>query len=298
VWPGPEIGRWSCSGVLPLSVFTLKLTSSMPRTCADTVAKPFPQRTPPNLLTLISVAAFASALVGLVRQVLGYAIATRFVAAGWVSASAAFAQVNSPTRLAGAFGTLTTLLLGGVASILIRMDKRLTGGWYFLWVFGCVSFMNSGRLLYSAITNTGEWSVVLASFQSPWIWRLLIAIVGLYIYRPALHFAVNSARELIEARELAYRDLWLLVFTAYFTASAVLTAGAVFNPVNNGVVVLAVAAASFGLNLGLLVIPAFISEPVESEIRPNAISFSWLWLIMGAAACAAFLGGVGRAIRF
>jgi hypothetical protein len=270
----------------------------MPRTSSDTIAKASPQRIPPNLLTLISVAAFASALVGLVRQVLGYAIATRFLAAGWVSASSAFAQGNMPIRLAGAFGTLTTLLLGGVASILIRVDKRLTAGWYFLWVFGCVSFMNSGRFLYSAITNTGEWSVVLASLKSPGIWRFLIALVGLYIYRPALHFAANSARDLIEARELAYRDLWLLVFTAYFTASAVLTAGAVLNPVTTGVVVLAVAAASFGLNLGLLVIPAFISEPVESEIRPNAISFSWLWLVLAVAACAAFFGGVGRAIHF
>ena len=270
----------------------------MSLTSSDTAARGFPQRIPPNLLTLISIAAFASALVGLVRQVLGYAIATRFLAAGWVSASSTFAQVNTPIRLAGAFGTLTTLLLGGVASILIRLDKRLNAGWYFLWVFGCVSFMNSGRLLYSAITNTGEWSVVLASFESPGMWRFLIAIVGLYIYRPALRFAVSSARDLIEARELAYRDLWLLVFTAYFTAGSVLTAGAVLNPVNNGVVVVAVAAASFGLNLGLLIIPAFISEPVESEIRPGAISFSWLWLILGAAACAAFLGGLGRAIRF
>jgi hypothetical protein len=78
----------------------------------------------------------------------------------------------------------------------------------------------------------------------------------------------------------------------------VLTVGAVLDPINTGLVSRAVLAASFGLNFGLLFIPAFISEPVE--LRPflrQSISFSWIWVILGAAATAAFLAGLGRAIR-
>jgi hypothetical protein len=256
-------------------------------------------RRSPEIVALFSIAACASALVGLTRQILGQAIASRLLAADWFSSSSTLAHMNSPVRLAGACGTLATMMLGGVAALFVRIDKRLSAGWYFLWVFGCVSLMNSGRLLYSAISGTGDWSVVVNSFESPWAWRIGIALIGVFIYRPALQFAVRSLRDLIESRELAYRDLWRVVLMAYLTASAVLTAGAVLDPASTGVVVLAVVAASFGLHLGLLVVPAFISEPVErSLVKSQPIIFNWAWVLVTAAVTAAFFAGLGRAIHF
>jgi hypothetical protein len=256
-------------------------------------------RRSPDILALLSIAVCASALVGLTRQILGQAIATRLMAANWFSSSATLAQMNSPVRLAGACGTLATVALGGVAAMFVRIDKRLNAGWYLLWVFGCVSLMSSGRLLYSAISGTGDWSVVVNSFESPWLWRVGIAFMGVFIYRPALQFAVRSLRDLIETRELAYRDLWRLVLIAYLTASAVLTIGAALDPANTGAMVLAVVAASFGLHLGLLVVPAFISEPVEmSSVSSQPILFNWVWVLIAAAAMTAFFAGLGRAIHF
>jgi hypothetical protein len=255
-------------------------------------------RNRPDIVALISIAAGASALVGLARQILGQAIATRLLAADWFSSST-LAQANSPVRLASACGTLATVALGAIAASLARIDKRLTASWYFLWVFGCVSLMNSGRLLYSAISGTGDWSVLVASFSSPWLWRVGLAFAGVFIYRPALQFAARSLRDLVESRELAYRDLWRLVVTSYLTASVVLTVGAALNSANTGVVVTAVVAAPFGLHLGLLVVPAFISEPVEMEKACSRwIAFHWAWLLVGVVASVAFFAGLGRAIRF
>jgi hypothetical protein len=206
-------------------------------------------RRSPDILALVSIAACASALVGMTRQVLGQAIATRLMAANWFASSSTLVQMNSPVRLAGACGTLATVALGGVAAMFVRIDKRINAGWYFLWVFGCVSLMSSGRLLYSAISGTGDWSVVVNSFESPWLLRIGVAFIGIFIYRPALQFAVSSLRDLMQSRDLAYRDLWRLVLIAYLTASAVLTAGAALDPANTGVVVLGVVGASFGLHL-------------------------------------------------
>jgi hypothetical protein len=277
----------------------MSLPPDVPDSHSSNFANVAPPRRSPDLLALISIASFAAALVGLARQVLGQAIATRLLAADWFSSSNTLAQMNSPVRLSGACGTLATLVLGGVAALLVRGDKRLTTTWYFLWVFGCVSLMNSGRLLYSAISGTGDWSVVVTSFSSPWLWRVGLAFAGVFIYRPALQFAARGLRGLVESRELAYRDLWRLVLTAYLTASAVLTAGAALDPANTGVVVAGVVAASFGLHLGLLVAPAFISEPVEMEkARSRWIAFHWAWLLLGVAASVAFFAGLGRAIRF
>lgn len=271
----------------------------MPPTPSDIVAEAPVQRARPSMLTLVSIAAVASAFVGIARQVLGPAIAARFAGAPWMTGSAIFAQVNTPTRLAGACGTVAILALGGIAALLVRGDKRFTSSWYFLWVFACVSLMNSGRLLYSAVTDTGDWSIIIAMFNPPWLWRTLLAAAGVLIYRPALRFAVATLRNLIENTELAYRDLWRLVLAAYLTAGTLLTAGAVLDPVNHGVVVIGVVAASFGLNLGLLFVPAFISEPVESQpTLTRALPFSWFWLILGFAAAGFLLAGLGRAITF
>ena len=89
-----------------------------------------PARRSPDILALVSIAACASALVGLARQILGQAIATRLMATNWFSSSSTLAQMNSPVRLAGACGTLATVALGGVAAMFVRTDKRLTAGWF------------------------------------------------------------------------------------------------------------------------------------------------------------------------
>jgi len=283
---------------LRVSSFALAFAPPMPISPSDLAVEVPLQRTRPSLLTLISIAAAASAFAGIARQAVGQAIAARLADAPWVSTSTIFAQVNTPARLAGACGTLAVLFLGGIAALLVRVDKRLTSGWYFLWVFACVSLMNSGRLLYSAISGTGDWSVVIAMFNPPWLWRTLLAAAGVFIYRPALRFAITTLRDLVENAELGYRDLWRLVLAAYLTAGALLTAGAILDPVNHGFLVIGVVGASFGLNSGLLLIPAFIPEPVESKPTPTRMPFSWLWLIFAFAAAVAFLAGLGRAIHF
>jgi hypothetical protein len=286
-------------GVSRAPLFALTSWPSMPIPSPDLAVEAPRQQTPPNLRTLISIAAAAAALVGFARDVIGHAIAARLGDADWFSTSTVFAQLNTPARLAGVCGTLATLVLGGMAALLVRIDKRFTSGWYFLWVFGCVSLMNSGRLLYAAITGTGDWSTIIMNFSSPWFWRILLAAAGIFIYRPALRFAVIALRDLVVRREVAHQDLWRLVLAAYLTASTLLTIETALRPVNGGLGEIAVVSASFGLNLGLLIVPAFISQPVETErIVTRTMSFDWLWLTFGLAAAIAFLSGLGRAIRF
>lgn len=181
-------------------------------------------RRSPDLLTLICVAAAASALAGIAREAIGHAIAAQFAGANWATT---FAQTNTPNRLAGVCGTLANLASGGIAALVLRLSTRLTAGYYFLWVFGCVSLMNSGRLLFSALFDTGDWSVVISTLHPMWLWRILLAAAGIFIYRPAVRFAARTIRELVERGELAHRDAWRLVLTAYITAGLLLSAAAV-----------------------------------------------------------------------
>jgi len=165
-------------GVSRAPLFALTSWPSMPIPSADLAVEAPRQHAPPNLRTLISIASAAAALVGFARDVIGHAIAARLGDADWFSTSTVFAQLNTPARLAGVCGTLANLVLGGMAALLVRIDKRFTSGWYFLWVFGCVSLMNSGRLLYAAITGTGDWSTIIMNFSSPWFWRILACGCG------------------------------------------------------------------------------------------------------------------------
>jgi hypothetical protein len=270
----------------------------MPATFPD-LAAPVPHsRSSPNLLTLISIAAAAASLIGLARAILGHAIAASLADSDWLRSSPILAQINTPARLAGACGTLATLIMGGIAALLVRIDKRFTSGWYFLWIFGCISLMSSGRLLYSAITGAGDWSAIIANFNPPWLWRAALAATGAFIYRPALVFAVNALRDLIVRSEVDYRDLSRLVFPAYLTASILLTAGAALHPLKEGPLEIGLVAAPFALNLGLLVVPLFISQPVESEtIVARPLPFYWLWVTIGFAATLAYLAGLGPVMR-
>jgi hypothetical protein len=84
---------------------------------------------------LISIAAVAAALAAIAREVIGHAVAARVVGSDWF-ASSIFGEVNTPARIAGVCGTLANLVLGGMATLLLRLNKRFTSGWYFLWVFG------------------------------------------------------------------------------------------------------------------------------------------------------------------
>jgi hypothetical protein len=266
----------------------------MPVIASDAAAPAHLPRTRPNLLTLISIAAVASALTGFARETIGHAIAARLADADWFSTSTVFAQLNTPARLSGACGTLVNLALGGMAAALVRIDRRFTPGWYFLWVFGCVSLMSSGRLLYSAISGTGDWSAIISRFHPPWLWRTLLAVAGIFIYRPALRFAVAALRDLVVRREVAGQDLWRLVLAAYLTASILFTVRAALRPVDGGVVEVGILGISFGVNLGLLIVPALISRPVESEqIVSRSIRFNWLWLTFGIASAVAFLAALG-----
>jgi hypothetical protein len=53
------------------------------------------QRTAPNLLMLISIAAVAPALAAIAREVIGHAVAARVVGSDWF-ASSIFGEVNTP----------------------------------------------------------------------------------------------------------------------------------------------------------------------------------------------------------
>jgi hypothetical protein len=92
------------------------------------LAAPASPRSSPNLLTLISIAAVAASLIGLARAILGHAIAASLADSDWLRSSPIFAQINTPARLAGACGTLATLIMGGIAALLVRLDKRFTSG--------------------------------------------------------------------------------------------------------------------------------------------------------------------------
>jgi hypothetical protein len=259
---------------------------------------PVPRKRP-NLLTLISVSVVAAAFADVVHEVLGHAIAAGLADIKLISISSVFVQTGAPNRFVAACGTLANLALGGMAALLLRGSKRFTPGWYFLWVFGCLNLMNSGYLLYSAISGTGDWAIVISRMTPPWLWRIALATAGILIYRPAVRFAVSAFQGLVREDEVAYHDLWRLVLTAYVSAGILLTTAAALNPVSRGLILIGGVGASFGLSFGMVLVPAFIRRPLEPEkTETRSIPFSWSWLIFAFVVAAAFIAGLGRGIQF
>jgi hypothetical protein len=266
---------------------------------AQVPAEPPIQRIPPNLLTLISVSAVAAAFAGIAHHALGHAIADSLAGINLPYVSSVFAQVDTSTRFAAACGTLANLALGGMAALLLRGNNRFTTGSYFLWVFGSLSLMKSGYLLYSAISGTGDWAVAISTLNPPWLWRIAIGIAGIFIYRPAVRFAVSVFQGFVRNGEVAYQDLWRLALTAYVTSGILLMTAAVLNPVSRGLILIGGVGASFGLSFGMVLVPAFIRRPLEPQTTATRyMPFSWFWLIFALVVAVGFIAGLGRGIQF
>ena len=83
-------------------------------------------------------------------------------------------------RLIAAGGTLVNLLVGGIALAALLRSRILPAQVrYFLWLFAFVNlFQGTGYFLFSGVAGIGDWASVIAGWPMPWLWRLVMAVMG------------------------------------------------------------------------------------------------------------------------
>ena len=84
-------------------------------------------------------------------------------------------------------------------------------------------------LLFSGLTNFGDWAAVIRGLQPHWIWRLGLTLLGVASYYASMLVVANKLKQFHAKDESSHR-LRRLSWTPYFTDGILAGVAGVFNP--------------------------------------------------------------------
>jgi hypothetical protein len=262
-------------------------------------ATPVAEDTRLNAFTLAAIGALACIAADMVHEALGHGSASLLMSDPILSLSTVAIQNAGPSRIVAAAGTAANLTVGILSMLLLRRFRQLTPWSYFLWVFGAFNLFNVGYLIVSACMNSGDWAAVIGGLSPPWLWRCALGLFGIGFYVLSVRWVASFAIGFVDHRQVSTGDSRRLVWPAYVAAGVVLTAASVFNPISPSLILVSGIGASFGLNCGLLFLPAIIAEKATHRgIGQRQIPFSASWLIGSVLVSALFVGILGPGIQF
>jgi hypothetical protein len=250
-----------------------------------------------SLVTIVSVAVVAYAASDVVHELMGHFMAARLAGVEVVSISSVALQTGRSSRIVAAAGTIADILAGLIAFALLARTARFDAGRYFLWLFGSVSLMNSGYLIFSALLDSGDWAAVVAGLNPPWAWRLGIATAGVIVYAIAMRLAARKAGEWVAAGAVSAADFRRFIVSSYVAGGMLLVGASTLNPIGFRLVAVSGVGASFGLTAGLLVIPRMVPSSSVGSAARNRLTLQPYWVAVAFLVAIAFVGVLGPGIR-
>jgi hypothetical protein len=235
----------------------------------------------------------------LVHEALGHGTASWIARDRILSLSTVAIQSATSSRFVSAAGTSANCIVGCFCLLALRHVRKLSPWAYFLWIFGACNLLNSGYLVASAATNSGDWANVIAGLSPPWLWRPILGLAGASVYVLAIRWLASLLTGLVNRGEVAVTGLRDLVLPAYLAGGAVMTIASIFNPISPSLILPSGAGPSFGLNAGLLFLPGIVAAHARSQpLTGRPVPFSFYWLALGLVVSAVFVGVLGPGIRF
>lgn len=198
-----------------------------------------------------------------------------------------------------ASGSIANVAAGAISLAIFHRASGFSATRYFLWLFALINMLNGvGYLLFSGLSNFGDWSAVIAGFTPHWAWRAALVVVGAALYVWAVRIGAAAMRELVNKGLVDRRDLSRLVLPAYIAGGILMTAASVFNPISPKLILLSGVAASFGSSCGLINIAGMVSQKQGAEpITPSqTLPPSRAWIIAAVVVAAVFVGILGPGI--
>jgi hypothetical protein len=250
-----------------------------------------------NLVTIVSLAVVAYA-ADVVHEFTGHALVAELRGVRVLSISSVAIQTVLSSRVVAAAGTIADIVAGVIAFALLARKTRFDEGHYCLWLFGFVSFMNSGYLIFSGVLDSGDWAVVVAGLNPPWAWRLGITTAGVILYTAAIWVAARIAIGWVSAGEVSIADIRRLTVSSYVAGGILLVLASALNPIGFRLVAISGVGASFGLTWGLLLIPGMVASHAGAEPgATKALKLRPFWAAVALLVGVAFVCVLGPGIR-
>jgi hypothetical protein len=208
----------------------------------------------PRWVSVAALAVLAYAAADAIHE-LAHALIALFLHIQILSISPVAIQTAYPSRAVAAAGTIADIAAGLLALALVARKASFSPRAYFLWLFGSVSLMNCGYLIFSGLFGSGDWAVAIDGLSPAWWWRGALVTMGAFLYATSIRMATHAPAAWVKTGDISVGALQRFVWISYFTGGALMIAASLMNPVGWQLVLVSGVGASFGLTWGLLLVP-------------------------------------------
>jgi hypothetical protein len=213
-----------------------------------------------DVWTVGAIAVLAFICADIAHEVIGHGVG--FLLAGGRSGLLTTTRLISldpplndlPGRVFDLGGPAGNLACAGLSWRALRMrrqvgpDVRLL-----LWLAMAFSlFWGFGYLVSCGVLGHGDWVALIRGSSPPWLWRTILAVIGLVLYRRAMTLVASELHRVVPASDAhRRRRLHALILTSYVAGGLIACAGAVLDPRGRAEVWNSGALTGFGSALGL-----------------------------------------------
>jgi len=251
-----------------------------------------------SLVTAAAIAVVAYAAADVVHEAVGHALVAKILGIRVLSISTVAAPTAQDSRAVAAAGTVANVVMGAIALALVVRKRRFSATAYSLWLFGVVSAMNIGYLMYSGLTASADWAAVIAGARPYWAWRLFLVAAGYILYTTVIRIAAGAATPWIADGDTSIADLRRVIRVSYVAGGALLMLGSAFNPFGRDLILISGVGASFGLTLGLLLVPRSLASDVkEPGWISTVLELEPAWIVAALIVGSVFVGFLGPGTR-
>lgn len=251
-----------------------------------------------DLLTVCAISLVAAILSNVVHEGLGHAATALLTGtqSGVLSTVAWSSDFDS--RLVAAAGTLANLAAAVVFWFALRRatSASVRLRFFLLIALAFNLFAGTGYFFFSGVTNFGDWAVVIDGLHAHWMWRTLLVVVGIAAYYGAVLVVGTGLVRYIGVPRSASRRLMKLTLIPYLSATLLMCAGGLMNPLGIQLVWQSALPGTAGADSGLLWLRYYIPRRTVPERPSDGIERNYVWIAAAVAMSLVFIFVLGRGI--
>jgi hypothetical protein len=252
-----------------------------------------------DVLTICAISLLAAMLANVVHEGLGHGATALLTGtqSGMLTTVAWSSDFDS--RVVAAGGTLANLAAGVVFWVVLRSATRAAVRLRFFLLASLAFnlFTGTGYFLFSGVTNFGDWAVVIAGLQAHWLWRSLLAVVGIAAYYGAVLVVGTGLVRYVGVARNDARRLWKLTLIPYVSATLLVCAGGLLNPLGIQLMWQSALPGTAGADSGLVWLQYYIPRGTIPERASDRIGRSYGWIAVAVALSLVFVFVLGRGIN-
>jgi len=257
-------------------------------------AKPGADDTP----TICAISVVAAILANVLHEGVGHGLTALLSGApSGVLTTVAWSSAFD-SRLVEAGGTLVNLVAALVFWLVLRSAKNAAMPMRYFLLVNCAFnlFSGTGYFFFSGVTNFGDWAAVISGLHSHWLWRTLLVVGGAAAYYAAVRVVgIGLVRYVGVPRDQQSR-MRNLTILPYFSAIVLSSLAGLLNPFGIQLLWQSALPATAGGQSGLLWLQYYIPRRAEPQRNPDAISRSFVWMIVAVVLAFVYVVVLGRGI--